>query len=437
MDKTPLLNERWHLGSPNINVCFRTIITGKFSTNDFEKAMNNVCKKHPLLNCTIEIDNKNNTWFIPNTGYIGIEFHNPEEITDWRDWYKKIDDFPFNFHYGPLVKICVIFYSNQTEMIILGHHVIGDGIAYLNLSEDILLALDGKIDINPQIPPIKCKMKIKTNLGFLTNLYARKLNKEWRKNRIVFSESDYNAFFELYRKKYIPQMYMGSINETDLNKIIQKCKNHGITVNEIITTAFAIAMVELSGHYIDKEIRFGVVANIRNEFVEEPHNCMGNYISGITANINYVPEKAFIKNVQDIAAILRKRLKVSKNRYLAFNFFNKIDKDLLEAAMFAVYGNYQIPVAEKLGKIIGERTKNKGVGISNLGKHEFTRFTNLQILDMQFIGPAFPANLLSINIMTVNSKLNIVLRYNEPEIETSIINTVYKRAVELLCNKDS
>jgi NRPS condensation-like uncharacterized protein len=437
MNKLPLLNERWHLGSPNINVCFRIIIEGKFSTNDFEKAMNNVCRRHPLLNCTVEIDNKNNTWFVPNTGYVGIEFYNAEEITNWQDWYKEIDNSPFDFQYGPLVKICVIFYSNQTAIIILGHHVIGDGIAYLNLSKDILLALDDKIDVNPQMPPIKSKLKMKTNLGFLTKLYAQKLNKEWRRNRIVFSESDYNTFFEQYRKKYTPRMYLGSIKETDLNKIIQKCKNHGITVNEIITAAFAIAMVELSGHYPGKEIRLGVAANIRNELVEEPHNCMGNYVSGIVANIHYDPEKAFIKNVQDIATILRKQLKVPKNRYLALNFFNKIDKDLLEAAMFAVYGDYQIPVAEKLGGIIGERAKDKGMGISNLGRYEFANFTNLKILDMQFIGPVFPANLLSVGIITVNSKLNIVLRYNESEIETSIIKTVYKRAVELLYSKDS
>jgi NRPS condensation-like uncharacterized protein len=437
MNKLPLLNERWHLGSPNINVCFRIIIEGKFSTNDFEKAMNNVCKRHPLLNCTIEIDNKNNTWFVPNTGHVGMEFYNSGEITNWQDWHKKIDDSPFDFQHGPLVRICVIFYGNQTEIIILGHHVIGDGIAYLNLSKDILLALDDKIDINPQMPPVKSKLKIKTNLGVLTKLYARKLNKEWRKNRIVFSESDYNTFFEQYRKKYTPLMYTGSIKETDLDIILQKCKNHGITVNEIITAAFAVAMVELSGHYPGKEIRLGVAANIRDELVEEPRNCMGNYVSGIVANVHYAPEKAFIKNAQDIATILRKQLKVPKNRYLALNFFNRIDKDLLKAAMFAVYGDYQIPVAEKLGGIIGERAKDKGMGVSNLGRHEFTKFTSLKVLDMQFIGPAFPANLLSVGIITVDSKLNIVLRYNESEIETGIIKTAYRRAVALLCNKDS
>jgi NRPS condensation-like uncharacterized protein len=437
MNKIPLLNERWHLGSPNINVCFRTIIEGKFSTKDFEKVMDIICKRHPSLKYTVEIDNKNNTWFVPNGGHIGIEFYNSKEIANWQDWYKKIDDAPFDFQHGPLVNICIIFDDNQTEIIVLGHHVIGDGIAYLNLSKDILLALDNQLDTNPQIPPIKSRLKKKTDVGFLTKLYARKLNKEWRKNRVLFSEKDRRSFFEQYHKKYNPQMYVDSIKEIDLNKIIKISKNHGLTVNEIIAAAFAIAMVELSDHYPNKEIRLGVAANIRSELMEEPYNCMGNYVSGIVANIRYDFEKTFILNAQDIAIILRRQLKVPKNRYLAINFFNKTDKDLLESAMFAIYGNYQIPVSKKLGEIIGERTEDKGIGISNLGKYEFNNFTNLKVLDIQFIGPAFPANLLSVGIITVNNKLNICLRYNETEIKEDIIKIIYKRAIELLCREEA
>ncbi|MHB9295551.1 hypothetical protein PilKf_01297 [Pillotina sp. SPG140] len=437
MNKLPLLNERWHLGSPNINVCFRIIIEGKFNEKDFETAITDLCKRHQVLQYTIEKDNKNNTWFVPDTGYVGIELYNSKEMPNWQNWYKKIDDIPFDFQHGPLVKICIIFDNNKTEIIILGHHVIGDGIAYLNLSKDILLALDNKIDVNPQIPPMKSRLKKKTNVGILTRLYARKLNKEWRKNRIVFSKHDYHTFFEQYRKKYIPRIYLESIEEADLNTIIQKCKNHGLTVNELITAAFALAMVELSGHYHNGEIRLGVAVNIRNELVEEPHNCMGNYVSGIMATLHYTSKKPFILEAQDIATILRKQLKVSKNRYLALNFFNSIDNDLLESAMFATYGNYQIPVSRKLGEIIGERTTNKGMGISNLGKHEFNTFTNLKVVDIQFIGPAFPANLLSVGIITVNNKLNICLRYNETEIETDSIKKIYEKAIRLLCGEDN
>jgi hypothetical protein len=53
-------------------------------------------------------------------------------------------------------------------------------------------------------------------------------------------------------------------------------------------------------------------------------------------------------------------------------------------------------------------------------------------MDIQFIGPAFPANLFTVGVITVNNKINLCLRYNEEEIKTSIINEIYEKAIELL-----
>jgi NRPS condensation-like uncharacterized protein len=408
------------------------LITGMIDRNRFQPAIDRVCKRHPLLNCSIETDKEHNAWFIPNTSHIKIEYYNSEEIADWQDWYKKTDNIPFDFIHGPLVKICVISGTDETEIIVLGHHIIGDGIGYLNLAKDILLSLDNKLGIIPQIPLPDNKFKQGGKLRFLSGLYAKKLNRKWKKNRIFFSENDYYVFFEQYRNKFISAIYMNSIHETDLQKLIDICKINNITVNELITSAFAIAMVELSGNYPDKEIRIGVAANTRNELITEPCHCMGNYVTGIAANINYIPEKDFITNTKKISSTIRKKLTNPKTRHLIVHFLNAFDTDLVESIMFAAYGNYQLPVAEKIGDLIGERMDKKGLGISNLGRHEISGYDTIQLSDMQFIGPAFPANLLSVSIITVNNKLNLCLRYNETEIETTIVEKIYQKVIELL-----
>jgi NRPS condensation-like uncharacterized protein len=435
MEKLKILTECLFLRSPNINVCFRIKIAGNIAIKEFETAINNICKKHPLLNCSIKIDNEHNAWFVQNTGHIDIEYYKSEEMPDWQDWYKKVDSIPFDLLHGPLVKICVIVdNNNQMEIIILGHHIIGDGIGYLNLTKDILLTLDNKLDIVPQIPPINNKFKKGGKLGFLSKLYARKLNKEWKKNRINFSEDDYIMFFEQYRTRFVPQRYINAITETNLKKLIEKCKINKVTVNELITTAFSIAMIELSGNCSNKEIRLGVAANTRNELLTNPYNCMGNYVTGISAHIQYFPEKDFMSNAKNIAAILRKQLTNFKTRHLLVNFLSEFDADLVESIMFASYGNHQLPISKKIGELIGEGLDKKGLGISNLGRHEFNNYDTFRLIDMQFIGPVFPANLLSVSIITVNNKLNISLGYNETEIKTDIVKQIYEKAVDSLCN---
>jgi hypothetical protein len=100
--------------------------------------------------------------------------------------------------------------------------------------------------------------------------------------------------------------------------------------------------------------------------------------------------------------------------------------------MFAAYGNFEHNVSKKLAELLGEQTENKGLGISNLGRHDFTNYKNISIADIQFIGPAFPANLLTTGLITVNGKLNFCLRYNEAEIKIDTVKTIYEKAVELL-----
>jgi NRPS condensation-like uncharacterized protein len=405
-------------------------IEGSLDKNTIEKALGKVRIRHPLINCSVEIDNDNNAWFVQNDGSIDIEYFKSSEL-DWQAWYKKVDNVPFYFLKGPLVKFCIITGKN-TEIIVLGHHIIGDGIGYLNLVKDVLLALDNRIDIIPQIPPTEPKDRYFKQTVLLEQSakdYAQWLNEEWRKSRVNFPEADYQAFFEQYRRKYAPNFYMVSLDGDDLKKLVEKGKSNGLTVNEIIASVFSMAFMESLNK---KEIRLGVAANIRNELVSEPNACMGNYVTGISAKVSHVPENGFILSIKTIVAILREQLSNQKTRHLVVHFLNEFDKDLIESIMFAAYDNFDHPVAKKLAELIGEQLENKGLGISNLGRHDFNNYENIKVIDLQFIGPAFPANLLTVGVITVNNKLNFCLRYNESEIKIDTVKEIYKKVIDLI-----
>jgi NRPS condensation-like uncharacterized protein len=430
MEKIKIATERLFLRSPNINVCFRIIIEGDFEKKDFSPAIDNVCKRHPLLKCSVEIDNNHDAWLVLKVNQVKAEYYKHEEMQDWKNWYKKTDDIPFDFIHGPLVKICVITGNNRTEIIILGHHIIGDGIGYLNLAKDILLALDNRLETSPQIPPDNNKFIKGKRLGLLSGLFVKKLNKAWRKNKTHFSENDYIDFFKDYRNRFIPRIYTDSINENDLKKLTAICKLNKLTVNELITSAFAVAFAA------DKEARIGVAASTRNELTTQPYYCMGNYVTGISIKVKCVPGNNFMSNVKHIIKMLREELTDVKKRHAIVNFLSGFDNDLIESIMFASYGNYQLPIPEKIGTIIAEGLDGRGLGMSNLGRHEMNNYNKFRLLDLQFIGPAFPANIISVSIITVNNKLNICLRYNETEIETDAVIMIYKKAMELIFNEN-
>lgn len=97
--------------------------------------------------------------------------------------------------------------------------------------------------------------------------------------------------------------------------------------------------------------------------------------------------------------------------------------------MYAAYRKFEHNISKKLAELLEERPENKGIGISNIGQHKFENYNNLRVIDIQFIRHAFPANLITEDVITVNNKLNFCSRYNQNEITPNIIKTIYKKAI--------
>ncbi|MDR2533642.1 MAG: condensation domain-containing protein [Tannerellaceae bacterium] len=424
--KTKVTSERFFLRSPNINVCFRIQIDREFNPENFAAAMNIVCKCHPLLQCSIEKDEKNEAWFVPNIKPIEVEYFRREEMPDWKVWYNEKDSIPFDFPHENLLRISAIVGDNQTEIIILGHHIIGDGMGYFTLSKDLLLALDNRLEATPQIlPPNDTFIKGK-QLSFLARLYIGSLNKKWRKDRRFFSENEYRDFFHEYRRSFSPQIYTASIPAEDLQRITTLCRSNGLSVNELITAAFAFAFAA------DKKLRIGIAINARNELTTDPHSCMGNYVTGVSFKANCRSGDNFIASAKNIIEKLRRQLTNPNKRHAIVNFLRLLDGDLIESIMFASYGNYQLPIPEQIGKMILEGLTNRGLGISNLGRYEMNNYNTFCVSDLEFIGAAFPANIVSVGIITVNNKLNICLRYNEADMDEDAAKNICTEAMKLM-----
>jgi len=430
MEKYPILNERLYLRSPSINVCFRVIIEGIYNKNLITEALSKVIIRHHFLNCSVNIDNDNNAWIVKNNNSINLDYYKSNEM-DWQTWYQKNDNIPFNFLNGILVKYCVIVGEN-TEIIILGHRILGDGIGYLNVVKDCLLSLDNKIELLPQLPSYEVSDKYFKNTVLLdegVHNFACGLNEEWKNSRVKFSENDYISFFEKYRNKYKPNFFMASIENENLKKLLENSKSNGFSVNEIIVSAFSLAFMKIMDR---NEISLGVAANIRNELVSEHNNCMGNFVTGISTNINYNRQNDFISNAMEIVSKIKEPLENVKNRHMVVHFLNEFDKDLIESLMFAAYGDFEHSVSRKLAELIGEKTENKGLGISNLGRFEHNVYEKFNLIDLQFIGPSFPENAITVGVITVNNKMNICVRFNEGEIKLETIKIIYEKANELL-----
>jgi NRPS condensation-like uncharacterized protein len=432
VDKYTLGDGRLYLRHPNANICFRANISGSFTAADFEEAVRKIVERHPLLRSTMERDAAG-ILINPNRGKVGLEFYQTAELADWRDWYKKTDALPFDFENGPLVKICIIFDRGFAQLIVLGHHILADGIGYLNVAKDLLLALDNNLDAKEQMPPEGNSFITKTKLRSFEKVLSILINTGWKFNATGFTEKSYTDFFHTFYAKVRPSMQENSIEGNDLNRLLQICKQRALTVNEAILCAFASAMRDKAGRFGSKAMRFGWAVNIRKDMKIPVPDCMWNYLSAIMSKIKIDKKKTFDAVVKEITLKTRKLMQNLQKRYLPTLFLREISRDLVETIFFASYGSYHSPLAKTVGKLIGEIANNKGgVWVSNLGRHEFSHYTKFSLMDFQFIPPVFLSMLLTVGTITVNDRLSICLRYNETELSGESVRAVYTRAMELL-----
>ncbi len=430
MERIPMGNERLHYRSPNINVCFKSTITGAFTNDQFHDAIEAVCRRHILLTCVLQTDDNNNIWYLPNHTKPSLEIYDNNNLK-WHEWYEREDGKPFDFTTGPLAKFCVFRKNDKIDIVILGHHVIGDGIGYLNLLRDFLYALDGELDATPIKYIANNTIKDRTGLGFISTIYAKCLNRSWRSTSKQFTEREYLDFFTTYRKANNPCMYLGVLDSSRLDRIISKCKGISITVNEAISAAFTSALLDSGYNNIDK-VKLGVAANIRNEMLTPSPDAMGNCTTGIKTLVHWDKAKSFADNARTVKKALRQQLNVPKYRYQVIQFLNLLDKAFLDAVPFAAYGDFNNLHAKKLAMILGETTDNKGIGVSNLGKQDIAMFANLSVEEVLFIPPAFPANLINIGIITTNNRIRFCIRYSQTDIPDHVVESIYMKAIQLL-----
>ncbi|MDR3276799.1 MAG: condensation domain-containing protein [Treponema sp.] len=433
MNTYTLGDGRLYLRHPNANVCFRAEIKGSFTAADFEEALGRLVRRHPLLKSTVEWEG-DRVLINPHKGQPGLEFYERADLASWEDWYKRTDALPVDFERGPLVRFCVIFGSGTREIIVLGHHILADGIGWLRVTQDLLLALDGSLDAGEQAPPLENSLISKTRLGPLEKFVSLLLNAGWWFKSSRFTEKEYTAFFNAYRDSSKPNMQMYSLEAADLSRLLAECKERAVTLTEAVLSAFAVAMQDLDSHFAAKAMRFGMAVNIRQAMKTPVAGCMENYLSAVFSKIKAGDRRETLgAAIERISLKTRKQMKNLQRRYLPVLFLRAINRSLVDTIYFTVYGSYRSFLSKILGKLIGEFADNKGgVWISNLGRHECGGYTNFSLLDFQFIPPVFLSMLLTVGAITVNGCLTIYLRYNETDLANEKVQTIYNRALELL-----
>jgi len=427
----PINLERMHLFGADINVCMMAEIDIKVQKTTIEQAVKALTKRHPLLTAGIFFDENNNAHYrLQRSRPISVDYYEEINGDEWKNWILHQNALLFDFENGPLLRIFAGVRDGKSTFALLGHHLLGDGLSFLYLLRDFLLALENNLpneQITPRILTGAADFPRKAQMRGLTKVLVKSLNRAYRAKGKRYTTSDFTALHQRIHRTRQPNFCDFYLSKSETSALVKQCRQQDVTVNEAITAAFMSAR-QNAGNTSDY---LGIACSVRNEVKNAPGESMGNFVSGISVSAEYNREISFWDNARRLQSLLSLRLKDSKQRMVALAFLDLLDKNLIDSMnFFPVEENITKPTKIVCGKLCGT-PYDRGLGVSNLGKHEFV-YNTFRVVNCLFIPPLFFQNDFIVSALTINSRLAICLRYIGAELTAEMVERQFQNAKELL-----
>lgn len=385
-----IITERTNLFEPNVYITVCVEITGKvcphkliaavkqaFQAN--EATMSKIVLEHgfayyekiPVSCCKIEIENENKNWI---------------------ELVKKSEKNPFAIDKGELVRAFIIPSEDKTQIVIMAHHLAGDGKSTIYFIKDIMNALSG-IPLTYKPLTLLGRNFPQKGLSVIAKLYARYCNHRW--NNRFFTWQDYYDLHNKYWDTVSSDIQYETLSAEETRKIIEHAKQIGCSVNSYLVTLFL--------QKYQKRCEVGIPVSIR----QDKNEAMSNLTSGISINYKYETKKTFAENAMQVHKRITRKLK--KNKVFVLQFLSELPMTLIDAVLLNTYHVCCDRLAEKTAKVMGYSGKMKrDLGITNLTVLDIpTFYGSYEIRNIIFVPPAVSYSNNIIGVSTFNGKMTI------------------------------
>ncbi len=421
-----LLTERIHYYAPAINIVMVFTVGGNPNIEELKTAIRKGVDKHDIFRSRVVLNEEGEGYYEPiSEALVRIELLESYEDEDWKKLIYEQERIAFDFVHGELVRFFILRKEENIQLIVIAHHLCGDGIAITYLLRDIMTAL-GNPELSIQKMPIRvCTEKDIPKAARLkphVRLLVRWGNKQWNKKKRVFRYEEFLSMFHRYWDKHQTAVEDFVISGDTLARLQEVCRTHNITINTAIATAFLLA--------IKTEKESGYAVTIRPEGYEG----MGNFASGISIEFDPIKDVSFWKNAAAIQVQLYKKLKNIKKKYFVLEFMSKVEPTILDSIYFNTYADYQDKIAESFSDMFRYNGNPRGMGITNLTRLGIpSTYGSYRIEDLKFVAPIIPNAKRIIGVVTLEDTMAITMNYLVSK-EQEIYRQQFRAAMSILCS---
>lgn len=399
MEQIKIDKERTWIYSPVNNIVIKVDVKGILMEEQLKEAIRDTVNHYEMLHQKITVDMDGNAY------YQKSEIFEPvikSMECDWKEIAREQEKCPFAIDQGELIRF---FYGRtKTGMVILiiAHHIAGDGLSFTYFVQDIMRFLSGeKVEYKKLEFFNMDNLPKKARLRFPITWLIKYMNKKWLRTGRKFDFNDYYNMYDKYWNNRETLIYTYYLEDEIYDSIYRYSKENKLTINTIITTA----LIRASGELCD----VGMAVNIR----ETGHTGMGNYATGISVKYQYNEKNSFAQNAKIVQKMIYNKLNDTSKRYFLLQFMRSIEPTLIDAIYFNACSDYHNKTAETFSTMFGYNGNPKGISITNLTKLPIEKkYGDFEIKDFIFVPPLVLNAKRIIGISTIGKKMVLSLHLN-------------------------
>lgn len=342
---------------------------------------------------------------------------------DWREAVRTNEKIPFDLKNGELIRCFLNSSEEKTDLLVMAHHLAGDGKAIVRFIEDVMETLSGaSLTYRPMTPLTRESIPKIGKYPPAARIYPRLCNRKWRKmGSPSFSWEDHDRLYRRYWENASSYLDDKRLSEEETALVIQAAKRIGVSVNSYIITAFLRA----EGNFRN----VGIPVSVR----ENENSSMTNLTSGIRILYRYHESRSFSKNAKIIHRKVLTELKT--HRWLPLRFLSEFSPALIDGVLLYTYQCIDNPTIARLAKVMGYTEERKrDVGITNLTVLDLpSDYGNTKIRKIIFIPPNVSYCNHVIGVSTFDGEMTLTYHGTEAEKEKQRI--FFERGIRILLSE--
>jgi NRPS condensation-like uncharacterized protein len=436
-------------------------IKGDVTEAMLKQAVAKVQQRHALLRVRIKEDDELTPWFTSEgVQEIPIEIVPRRTATDWMSIYAKAARIPYEFNTRPAIRFILVQSPGASDLIILCHHIICDGMSLAYLARDLMLHLGDPsrgVEVLSAPKPITLdNLPREVSPSSLVKFFINRIKRKWADEVVYFDQEDYEALTEAYWDNFHHRILTIELSEEVTSDLVARCRSEAITVNSAITAAFSGAQSFLVGERCHCA-KAAIGVSLRDRLPDFPGEAMGYYAAGFQLNLTYDHRRSFWPNARKYHAKIKPNL-TNRKAFGDLPAYLLMDSNIYEALNFKKLGGLvasDSPRYEKLSgfseredtvarllrrvKMASLEAKLLGTAITNLGRLDFPRTYGALELDRLTMQPggAFPLVHVDmvVGAVTCAGKLSLLVEYAEEAVDTATMTEIKDKALELLLQR--